>query len=175
MRDRLQELQQRLNKAGHGETGLGEAQKAMEDAQKSLGEGARSSDSAVEAQGRAIDAMREGAQKLAQAMRDQGEGQGEGQPGEGEAEARAKASRDSSVRMATTRSAARRAANTPSTQAPNTTQWAFRRRSAPSACLRSCGAASASHSVRARRPIISNACCAATKFSRYRERRGDAF
>ncbi|MGA2638865.1 TIGR02302 family protein [Methylocella sp.] len=86
LRDRLEQLQQRLNKAGHGETGLSEAQKAMEDAQKSLGEGARGSDSAVEAQGRAIDAMREGAQKLAQAMRDQGEGQGEGQPGEGEAE-----------------------------------------------------------------------------------------
>jgi uncharacterized protein (TIGR02302 family) len=86
LRDRLQELQKRLNKAGHGEAGLSEAQKAMEDAQKSLGEGERGSESAVGAQGRAIDAMREGAQKLAQALRDQGQGEGEGQPGEGEAE-----------------------------------------------------------------------------------------
>ncbi len=87
LRDRLQELQKRLNKAGHGEAGLGEAQKAMEDAQKSLGEGERGSEPAVGAQGRAIDAMREGAQKLAEALRDQGESEGEGQRGDGEGEA----------------------------------------------------------------------------------------
>jgi uncharacterized protein (TIGR02302 family) len=85
LRDRLQELQKRLNKAGHGETSLSEAQKAMEDAQKLLGEGDHGSEPAVGAQGRAIDAMREGAQKLADALRDQG--QGEGQPGDGEGEA----------------------------------------------------------------------------------------
>lgn len=81
---RLEELQKRLNKAGQGDTGLSEAQKAMRDAQKALGEGAHGNDPAVEAQGRAVDGLREGAQKLAQALRNQGEGEGEGQPGEGE-------------------------------------------------------------------------------------------
>jgi hypothetical protein len=84
LRDRLDQLQKRLNKAGQGETGLGEAQRAMGEAQKALGEGAEGSESAVDAQGRAVDSLREGAQKLAQAMREKGEG--EGQTGEGEAE-----------------------------------------------------------------------------------------
>jgi uncharacterized protein (TIGR02302 family) len=88
LRDRLDQLQKRLNKAGQGETGLNEAQNAMRDAQESLGEGAQGSESAVDAQGRAVDALREGAQKLAQAMREkgEGEGEGEGQPGQAEAE-----------------------------------------------------------------------------------------
>lgn len=84
LQKRLEELRKRLNKAGQGDTGLGEAQKAMREAQKALGEGARGSDPAVEAQGRAVDGLREGAQKLAQALRNQREGEGEGQPGEGE-------------------------------------------------------------------------------------------
>ncbi len=83
--DRLKELEQKLNKAGRGDKNLGEAQQAMREAQKALGEGARGGDSAVGAQERAVERLREGAKKLAQAMRQQGEDEGEGQAqGEGE-------------------------------------------------------------------------------------------
>ena len=52
----------------------------MGDAEGSLGEG--NADSAVDSQGRALDAMRKGAQSLAQPMQQQmGQGQGPGQPG----------------------------------------------------------------------------------------------
>ncbi|PNG28058.1 TIGR02302 family protein [Methylocella silvestris] len=87
LRQRLEDLEQRLKKAGQGGPGLSEAQKAMQEAKKALGQGARGSDSAVEAQGRALDGLREGAQKLAQAMGQQGEGEGQGQAqGEGQGE-----------------------------------------------------------------------------------------
>ncbi|ACK52697.1 conserved hypothetical protein [Methylocella silvestris BL2] len=89
LRQRLEDLEQRLKKAGQGGPGLSDAQKAMQDAKKALGQGARGSDSAVEAQGRALDGLRDGAQKLAQAMGQQGEGEGEGQgqaQGEGQGE-----------------------------------------------------------------------------------------
>jgi uncharacterized protein (TIGR02302 family) len=55
--------------------GLGDADSAMGDADGRLGEG--NADSAVDSQGRAIDAMRKGAQKLADAMQ-QGDGDGQG-------------------------------------------------------------------------------------------------
>jgi uncharacterized protein (TIGR02302 family) len=63
---------------------LGQAGEAMGDAEGSLGKG--NADSAVDAQGRALDAMRKGAQNLAQAMQQQrgqgqGQGRGPGQPG----------------------------------------------------------------------------------------------
>src|SRR5262249_20352614 len=61
-----------------GDNGLGEADSAMGDASGNLGDG--NPDGAVESQGRALDALRKGAQSLAEAMQ-QGEGQGDG-PGE---------------------------------------------------------------------------------------------
>jgi uncharacterized protein (TIGR02302 family) len=60
---------------GDGEDGLGQADSAMGDAGSNLGEG--NADGAVDAQGKALDALRKGAQSMAQAMQ-QGEGQGQG-------------------------------------------------------------------------------------------------
>src|ERR1700694_1815407 len=60
---------------GDGEDGLGEADSAMGDASGRLGEG--NADGAVDSQGKALEALRKGAQSLAEAMQ-QGEGQGDG-------------------------------------------------------------------------------------------------
>jgi uncharacterized protein (TIGR02302 family) len=98
LRDRLKKLQQELAKRGmgqgqrgekgqqgqpgqdaeqgEGEDGLGEADTAMGDAGDKLGEG--NADGAVDSQGRALDALRKGAQSLAQAMQQGDEGQGDG-------------------------------------------------------------------------------------------------
>ncbi len=62
---------------GEDGEGLGDAESAMGDAGGRLGEG--NADGATDSQGRALDALRKGAQQLAQSMQ-QGEG---GQPGEG--------------------------------------------------------------------------------------------
>jgi uncharacterized protein (TIGR02302 family) len=60
--------------------GLGDADSAMGDASGALGEG--NSDGAVDSQGRALDALRKGAQQLSEAMQNgDGDGQGDG-PGE---------------------------------------------------------------------------------------------
>lgn len=88
LRDRLKKLQQELAKRGmgqgqrgdkgqqgDGEDGLGEADNAMGDASGRLGEG--NADGAVESQGKALEALRKGAQSLAEAMQ-QGEGDGQG-------------------------------------------------------------------------------------------------
>jgi uncharacterized protein (TIGR02302 family) len=61
--------------AGDGEDGLGEADSAMGDAGGKLGEG--NADGAVDSQGKALDALRKGAQSLAEAMQ-QGDGDGQG-------------------------------------------------------------------------------------------------
>ena len=59
---------------------LGEAGDAMGDAEGQLGQG--NADSAVDSQGRALEALRRGAQSLAQQMQQgQGQGQGPGNPG----------------------------------------------------------------------------------------------
>jgi hypothetical protein len=58
---------------------LGDAGKSMGDAEDQLGEG--DADSAVGSQGRALEAMRKGAQGLSKQMQQQGMGQGPGQPG----------------------------------------------------------------------------------------------
>jgi uncharacterized protein (TIGR02302 family) len=59
---------------------LGRAGDAMGEAQDELGQ--NNADSAVESQGRALDALRKGAQGLAQSMQQQmGQGQGPGRPG----------------------------------------------------------------------------------------------
>jgi uncharacterized protein (TIGR02302 family) len=92
LRDRLNQLMEQLRQRGlgqnqgeQGEQGqdgaqsLGRAGDAMKDAEGSLGDG--NPDSAVDSQGRALDAMRKGAQGLAQAMQQQGVGPGPGQPG----------------------------------------------------------------------------------------------
>jgi uncharacterized protein (TIGR02302 family) len=60
--------------AGEGENGLGEADNAMGDAGSKLGEG--NADGAVDSQGKALDALRKGAQSLAEAMQ-QGDGEGQ--------------------------------------------------------------------------------------------------
>jgi uncharacterized protein (TIGR02302 family) len=99
LRDRLRKLQDELAKRGMGqgqrgekgqqgqkgqdgdpqqgdggEDGLGEADNAMGDAGGKLGEG--NADGAVDSQGKALDAMRKGAQSLAEAMQ-QGDGEGQ--------------------------------------------------------------------------------------------------
>ena len=94
LRDRLQKLQQELARRGMGpnqrgdqgqaddqdggEDGLGQADSAMGDAGDRLGEG--NADAAVDAQGKALEALRKGAQSLADAMQ-QGDGLNDG-PGE---------------------------------------------------------------------------------------------
>ncbi|MFL6826818.1 MAG: TIGR02302 family protein [Bradyrhizobium sp.] len=60
---------------GDGEDGLGQADSAMGDAGNSLGEG--NADAAVDSQGKALEALRKGAQSLAEAMQ-QGDGEGQG-------------------------------------------------------------------------------------------------
>ena len=74
LRDRLENLQKRLDEAGAGANGLDGAQNAMRDAENALGQGPSGTDGAVDAQGRAVEALREGAQKLAESMRGEGRG-----------------------------------------------------------------------------------------------------
>jgi uncharacterized protein (TIGR02302 family) len=96
LRDRLKQLQQELAKRGMGQQGqkgqkgdqdqqgadqgdddgdsLGDADNAMGDAGSKLGEG--NADGATDAQGKAVEALRKGAQKLAEAMQ-QGDGDGQ--------------------------------------------------------------------------------------------------
>jgi uncharacterized protein (TIGR02302 family) len=103
LRDRLNKLLDQLRQRGLGqqqqgqgqqgqqgegnEMGqLGDAGEAMGQAEGQLGEG--DADGAVDSQGRALDAMRKGAQGLAQSMQQQGTGPGpNGRPGRGQARA----------------------------------------------------------------------------------------
>jgi uncharacterized protein (TIGR02302 family) len=87
-----QQGQQGKDGPGQGQQGqggdqldqLGRAGQAMGQAEGELGEG--DADSAVDSQGRALDALRKGAQSLAQAMQQQmGQGQGQGRGRFGEA------------------------------------------------------------------------------------------
>jgi uncharacterized protein (TIGR02302 family) len=89
LRDQLKKLMEELRKRGFGQgqqgqgemDQLGRAGEAMGEAEGELGEG--NADGAVESQGRAIEALRRGAQNLAQSMQQQGiMGPGpNGQPG----------------------------------------------------------------------------------------------
>jgi uncharacterized protein (TIGR02302 family) len=98
LRDQLQKLLEELKKRGLGQQGqqgqqgqggeggqgdldsLGRAGDAMGDAEGALGDG--NADNAVDGQGRALEALRKGAQNLAQMMQQQmGLGPGPGQPG----------------------------------------------------------------------------------------------
>jgi uncharacterized protein (TIGR02302 family) len=109
LRERLNKLMEQLKKRGlgnpqvgqdgqrgkqgqRGERGqqpgdqLGEAGEAMGDAQGQLGEG--DAEGAVDSQGRALEAMRKGAQGMAQAMQQEGNGPGpNGRPGRGQTRA----------------------------------------------------------------------------------------
>jgi uncharacterized protein (TIGR02302 family) len=89
LRDKLNQLMQQLREHGLGQPSddgqqqggdldqLGRAGEAMGDAAGSLGQG--NADSAVDSQGQALEALRKGAQNLAQSMQQQGTGQGLGQ------------------------------------------------------------------------------------------------
>ena len=94
LRDRLNKLLEQLRQHGLGSLGqdqqsqgkdnmgqLGDAGEAMGEAEGELGQG--DADSAVDSQGRALEAMRKGAQGLAQQMQQDalGMGPGPGQPG----------------------------------------------------------------------------------------------
>jgi uncharacterized protein (TIGR02302 family) len=105
LRDRLKRLQQELarrgmgqgqgekaeqgqqgeqaeqGEQGDGEDGLNDADSAMGDAGGKLGEG--NADGAVDSQGKALEALRKGAQNLAEAMQ-QGDGDGQGDNGPGD-------------------------------------------------------------------------------------------
>jgi uncharacterized protein (TIGR02302 family) len=84
LRQRLEDLQRRMKQFGmKGEQGFEEAEGAMRDAEQGLAEGNPSgNDRAVDSQGRALEALRKGAQSMAQQMQQQGQ-QGEGQAGPG--------------------------------------------------------------------------------------------
>jgi uncharacterized protein (TIGR02302 family) len=100
LREQLNKLLEELRKRGFPQPGqqgqemdqLGRAGEAMGDAQGQLGEG--DADGAVDSQGRALEALRRGAQGLAQSMQQMmGEGQGPG-PGEPGRMGRARANQD---------------------------------------------------------------------------------
>ncbi len=84
LQKRQDELEKQLQELGEGlkglgmkpNKGLGEAGKEMNGAGKSLGRGEGSQ--AVEGQGRALEALRKGAQEMMQSMAGQGQGQGSG-------------------------------------------------------------------------------------------------
>lgn len=120
LRDRLRKLQEQLARQGMGQgpksekgekgqrgqqgqqgqpgddgdgdgDALADAGEAMGDADGQLGDG--NSEGAVGSQGKALEALRKGAQKLAQAMQQQmGEGQDDGNPGPGDRRGRAQRS-----------------------------------------------------------------------------------
>jgi uncharacterized protein (TIGR02302 family) len=91
LRDQLKKLMEELRKKGFGQNQrqpgqqgqgdrFGEAGEAMGEAEGRLGDG--NADGAVDSQGRALEALRRGAQSLAQQMQQQGMmGMGPGQPG----------------------------------------------------------------------------------------------
>jgi uncharacterized protein (TIGR02302 family) len=104
LRDRLNKLLEQLRQRGLGNPGqdrkgqgesemdqLGSAGEAMGEAEGELGQG--DADSAVDSQGRALEAMRKGAQGLAQSMRQNGMGMGQG-PGQPGRNGRARAQQD---------------------------------------------------------------------------------
>jgi uncharacterized protein (TIGR02302 family) len=90
LREQLKKLLEEMRKRGQADPnqpgpgqdpseGMGQAEQAMRDAEGALGDG--NADGAVDAQGRALEALRRGAQNLAQQMQQGGPGPGPGQPG----------------------------------------------------------------------------------------------
>ena len=115
LRDRLAELQRKLKSLGmKGEKGFDDAQGDMKEAEGDLsgdqgkpgkdgqsGKGKGGKGAAVDAQGRALEALREGAQGLGKQM--QSQGQGQGRNGKGNYVARrgpARANRPATIRSA---------------------------------------------------------------------------
>ncbi|TAL81828.1 MAG: TIGR02302 family protein, partial [Beijerinckiaceae bacterium] len=85
LRDRLEQLQKQLRQRGQDQQGLDDAGRAMKQAEKGLAQGnRRGNDAAVGAQGKALQALRKGAEQLARQM--QGQGNGQGPDGSPEAE-----------------------------------------------------------------------------------------
>ena len=87
LRNQLEQLQKRLQQTGQGEKGLDEAGQAMRQAEKALRQGSQQGNSAaVGAQGRALEALRRGAEQLSQRMQAEGKGNGQGSQGSPQAE-----------------------------------------------------------------------------------------
>lgn len=82
LRERLEQQQNRLRRLGE-ETpqDLNDADKAMKEAEKALGPGGEGKNRAVDAQGRALQALRRGADQLASRMQEGGEEGDEGESG----------------------------------------------------------------------------------------------
>ena len=160
LRDRLKKLLEQLrqhglassraraSKASKGDgRQLGHAGEAMGDAEGELGEG--DADGAVDSQGRALEAMRKGAQGMAQAMQQQmGQGPGPGQPGR-TGQARANQDTDPLGRPLRGRDYGD---DTPSRCRARSTC------SAPAASSKSCASASARASARSSSSITSSGC-----------------
>ncbi len=72
LRDRLAQIQKKLKQAGEGQGALDDAGKDMREAEEALRDGEGSNGQAVDAQGRALDALRKGAKKLADSMNQKG-------------------------------------------------------------------------------------------------------
>jgi uncharacterized protein (TIGR02302 family) len=77
LREQLEALMQQLADMGLDPSALGEAGEAMQGATSMLDRG--SATNAVPEQGRALDALQQGAQDMAQQMQGEGEGEGDGQ------------------------------------------------------------------------------------------------
>lgn len=78
LRDRLERQQKEMDGADpEAESDFDAARRAMKEAEEALGPKGEGRDSAVEAQGRAVDSLRKGADRLAEKMRGEGEGDGE--------------------------------------------------------------------------------------------------
>ncbi|HLW92499.1 MAG TPA: TIGR02302 family protein [Roseiarcus sp.] len=88
LRDRLNDLQRRMKGLGlKGEKGFEDAEGAMGEAEGDLKDGDNGRGKAIGAQGRALEALREGAEGLQRQMQGQGQGEGDAdtavEPGEG--------------------------------------------------------------------------------------------
>lgn len=82
LRDRLEGQQKSMEGADpEAESDFDAARQAMKEAEQALGPKGEGREAAVEAQGRAVESLRKGADRLAEKMRGEGEGDGEdGQP-----------------------------------------------------------------------------------------------
>jgi uncharacterized protein (TIGR02302 family) len=84
LRERLKTLQKHLDESGASPDGLDAAQGAMRDAEGALAQGPHGTDSAVDAEGRAVEALRDAAQNLAENMQGDGRGSDDGEQQEGQ-------------------------------------------------------------------------------------------
>ncbi len=84
LRDRLERQQKDMDGADpEAESDFDAARRAMKEAEEALGPGGEGREAAVEAQGRAVESLRKGADRLAEKMRGEGEGDGEDGPPSG--------------------------------------------------------------------------------------------